>query len=133
MLQGTQQPLVVPVAEGALVDIIINNLDDLGHVLHLDGYEFHVMAQGQGLTPGAAPSLVKDGTEMSSPLSRDTVFVPGKGYTVLRLRAGRPGLWPLRSTILWDEAIGMNMVVQVGKTGHLASGAREGPPMSCDD
>ena len=104
------------------VDIVLNNLDDGGHPFHLHGHDFYVLStyktvRGWGsfnpfeLSADEAPGGPYD---LDRPLKRDTVFVPRRGYAVLRFRADNPGIWMFHCHILWHQASGMAMGFQVG-------------------
>lgn len=109
-------------SEPAWVDITLNNLDDGGHPFHMHGYEFYILSthksyRGWGsfnpfttsaeLSPAGPYDLVR-------PLKKDTVFVPRRGYVVLRFRADNEGIWMFHCHILWHQASGMAMGFQVG-------------------
>ncbi|OCK82156.1 multicopper oxidase, partial [Lepidopterella palustris CBS 459.81] len=106
------------------VDLVINNLDDGGHPFHLHGYDFYILSvYGAPLThvmsygsynpfdtttppPGGAFNFV-------NPVKKDTVFIPRRGYAVLRFRADNPGVWMLHCHLLWHQASGMAMALHV--------------------
>ncbi|KAK4574545.1 hypothetical protein LTR86_001386 [Recurvomyces mirabilis] len=48
-----------------------------------------------------------------SPLKKDTVLVPRRGYAVLRFRADNPGMWMLHCHVMWHLATGMAMAFEV--------------------
>lgn len=57
---------------------------------------------------------------------RDTVYIPSRGYAVLRFRAENPGVWLFHCHILWHLATGMAMLVDVqgdlaGEVAHDSS------------
>ena len=104
------------------VDIALNNLDDGGHPFHLHGHDFFVLAthkseRGWGsFNPFAASPEESPGGryDLGRPLKKDTVFVPRRGYVVLRFLADNPGIWMFHCHILWHQASGMAMGFQVG-------------------
>ena len=110
------------VREVRWVDIIVNNLDDGGHPFHLHGHDFYVLAtyrsyRGWGsFNPfTTSPELSPGGAyELDRPLKKDTVFIPRRGYAVLRFLADNPGIWMFHCHILWHQASGMAMGFQVG-------------------
>lgn len=122
--------LVPSIPLGAWVDLVINNVDDGGHPFHLHGYSFHVLQtsartsfwgsynpfEGAAAPPGGALNL-------KNPLRRDTVFVPARGYVVLRLHADNPGLWFAHCHLLTHQASGMAMTFQVGEHKKQEAGA----------
>lgn len=132
-------PALIPsVAMGATVDIVINNLDDKGHPIHLHGYEFFVIARHQPSRMGAFEQYNpferdKDppggAMNLESPLKKDTVYVPSMGYVVLRFQADSPGLWLLHCHVLWHGAVGMNMALEVTGGSDHTLGAAAKPSM----
>jgi hypothetical protein len=55
-----------------------------------------------------------------NPLKKDTVYVPAFGYVVLRFLADNEGIWMFHCHLLWHQASGMAMSIQVlgdGKYG----------------
>lgn len=113
----------VPVTPGdeTWVDIIINNLDDGAHPFHLHGYSFYVLAtyrseHGWGsyspysYAAGASPAVLN----LENPVKRDTFSVPRRGYVVIRFKADNVGIWMLHCHVLFHQASGMAMGIQVG-------------------
>ncbi|KAJ5673457.1 multicopper oxidase-domain-containing protein [Penicillium longicatenatum] len=137
------------------VDIVVNNLDDGGHPFHMHGHSFYIMTvqkstYGWGsynpfedpYPPGLEPEPElgrKKGAEKAIPdmsdfhpykLSnvalRDTVYIPRRGYAVLRLRADNPGVWLFHCHMPWHFATGIAMLIDVqgdsrGEVAHDAS------------
>ena len=66
--------------------------------------------------------------DLITPLRKDTVYVPSMGYAVLRVRLDNPGLWLFHCHVLWHQAIGMGMVVQIG---DAPQGAKDAAKASC--
>lgn len=103
-----------------MVDIVLNNLDEENHPFHFHGYSFWVLSthsstfnwgsfnpfDGTG-PPGGAYNL-------KNPVKKDTVVVPRRGYAVLRFRADNPGIWMFHCHVLWHQASGMAMGIEVG-------------------
>ena len=50
----------------------------------------------------------------ATPLRKDTVYVPPMGYVILRFELDNDGLWLFHCHILWHQAVGMGIVLQVG-------------------
>jgi len=108
------------------VDVIVNNLDDGAHPFHLHGNDFYVLAShrskhGWGsYSPyeASGSSSIKPDLNLASPLRKDTVSVPRRGYVVLRFRADNPGIWMFHCHVLFHQASGMAM-------GLLVSGDEE--------
>lgn len=119
--------LIPYIPSGIWVDIIINNLDDGSHPFHLHGYSFYVLAShrsenGWGsynpyATKGA--SAVQPVMNLRSPVRRDTVAVPRRGYVVIRFKADNEGIWMLHCHVLFHQGSGMAMGIHVGgNKGH---------------
>lgn len=108
--------------ESGWVDIVLNNLNEGGHPFHLHGHNFYVLStykssRGWGsFNPfTTAPEFSPAGAyNLDKPLKKDTVFVPRRGYVVLRFRADNEGIWMFHCHILWHQASGMAMGFQVG-------------------
>ncbi|CAD0090812.1 unnamed protein product [Aureobasidium vineae] len=102
------------------VDIVLNNLDEDSHSWHLHGHSFYVIAShtasfGWGsYNPYVDTELPGGALDLTDPPMRDTVYVPRRGYVILRFRAGNPGIWMLHCHMLWHQASGMAMALQVG-------------------
>ncbi|KAG6107025.1 hypothetical protein E4U14_004377 [Claviceps sp. LM454 group G7] len=119
------------------MELTLNNFDDKGHPFHLvshftpgprdtgshnskHGYEFYVMSRDQtgtfrGYNPFDDSSKAQaKKLNVVNPLRKDTVHVPAMGYVVLRFPLENEGLWLLHCHVLWHQAVGMGMVIQVG-------------------
>ncbi|EME87500.1 uncharacterized protein MYCFIDRAFT_184514 [Pseudocercospora fijiensis CIRAD86] len=92
-------PLIVSVQQGQWIDLIIHNEDRVGHSFHLHGHSFYVLG--------------KNSLSLERPLRKDTVYVPGKEYVVLRFKAENIGLWLLHCGVVLHQAMGLNMLVEV--------------------
>ncbi|KAG5939586.1 hypothetical protein E4U53_007763 [Claviceps sorghi] len=116
-------------------ELTLNNFDDKGHPFHLHGYEFYVVAREQassiyrgynpfdhGSTSQARPLNVKN------PLRKDTVHIPAMGYVVLRFPLDNKGLWLLHCHVLWHQAVGMGIAIQVG---DISEDVRQRSKSSC--
>ena len=51
---------------------------------------------------------------LESPVRKDTVSVPRRGYVVLRFKADNEGIWMLHCHVLFHQGSGMAMGVHVG-------------------
>jgi FtsP/CotA-like multicopper oxidase with cupredoxin domain len=106
------------------VDIVINNLDDGSHPIHLHGYSFYVLssfrADGRGgwgsYNPYESKPLAP--VNLVDPVRKDTVSVPRRGHVVIRLRPDNPGVWMMHCHMLVHMGTGMVMGLQVGE--HVA-------------
>ncbi|KIX09093.1 uncharacterized protein Z518_00171 [Rhinocladiella mackenziei CBS 650.93] len=123
-------------ASGGWVDIIINNLDDGGHPFHLHGYSFYVVSifpppppwssEKPPFTPGGSamynynpftttPQDSPAGQyNLVNPVMKDTVFVPQRGYAVIRFRADNPGIWMMHCHVGWHLGSGMALSWDIG-------------------
>lgn len=103
------------------VDIIINNLDDGAHPFHLHGHSFYVIAShrsdhgwGSYSPYSSAASNARPNLNLVDPVLKDTVSVPRRGYVVIRFKADNVGIWMLHCHVLFHQASGMAMGLQVG-------------------
>ncbi|KAJ6785464.1 hypothetical protein PWT90_01174 [Aphanocladium album] len=104
------------------VDLVINNLDDGSHPVHLHGYSFHVLssfrAKGRAgwgsYNPYDPASKPRNALNMESSLVKDTVSVPRRGHVVLRVIADNPGLWVLHCHMMVHMGTGMAAGFHVG-------------------
>lgn len=110
--------LVVQTTGIQTIDILISNFDDGNHPLHLHGYKYFVLAQGDGYPPltyvGAdinAKNLVPlyQSLDLSNPLRRDTASVQAFGWILLRFVADNPGIWALHCHVSWHTEAGLLM------------------------
>ncbi|OJJ34829.1 hypothetical protein ASPWEDRAFT_51086 [Aspergillus wentii DTO 134E9] len=108
------------------VDLVVNNLDDSPHPFHLHGHHFYILQVYQAPIgwgsynpfsdphpPGSAPGSNRSSYDLTKATLRDTVYIPSRGYAVLRFRADNPGVWMFHCHILWHLASGMAMLVDV--------------------
>ncbi|KAJ6781645.1 hypothetical protein PWT90_01395 [Aphanocladium album] len=118
------------------IDLVVNNVDDKGHPFHLGlkaniihqqhGYAFYVIAARQldlgryynPYEPGAAEQEAQF-INTKTPLLKDTVYIPSRGYVALRFRANNPGVWLMHCHVLWHQAVGMGVVLQIGNITEL--------------
>ncbi|KAF8849353.1 hypothetical protein BDZ45DRAFT_680586 [Acephala macrosclerotiorum] len=103
------------------VDIVLNNMDEKGHPFHLHGNNFFVLASHKGqpgryqiYNPFEDPEPPGGPLNLVNPVKKDTVYVPGMGYVVLRFKADNAGLWFFHCHVLWHHSVGMGMAVQAG-------------------
>jgi FtsP/CotA-like multicopper oxidase with cupredoxin domain len=101
------------------VDIILNNLDEDNHPFHLHGHDFWVVAKYSSdenwgsYNPYDGSPPPGGEYNFTGALRRDTVYVPRRGYAVLRFQADNPGIWAFHCHVLWHEASGMAMAFDV--------------------
>ena len=58
-------------------------------LVHLHGHIFQVVGRGDGYYDNNASINLNT----TNPMRRDTIQVPGEGFTVIRFRADNPGVW----------------------------------------
>ncbi|AET38913.1 ferroxidase FET3 Ecym_3427 [Eremothecium cymbalariae DBVPG len=103
-----------------VVQIVLNNHDTGRHPFHLHGHTFQVVARG----PPAAPQDGLDNADpieynaeageseiREYPMTRDTVYVNGKSYLVLRFKANNPGVWFFHCHIEWHMMQGLSLTL----------------------
>lgn len=118
-------PFIGSTSQPATVDLIINNLDDGSHPIHLHGNSFHVLssyrAEGRDGWGSYNPyeSEPRSAINLANPVVKDTVSVPRRGYVVLRLRADNPGLWMLHCHMLVHMGTGMVAGLHIGGPGDV--------------
>ncbi|CAL5866884.1 uncharacterized protein PFLUO_LOCUS1095 [Penicillium psychrofluorescens] len=118
------------------VDLVVNNLDEGPHPFHLHGYHFYILTVHEATfgwgsynpfsddyPPGLEPDETTDSTDTNTSQEqpydltratlRDTVYIPSRGYAVLRFRADKPGVWMLHCHVVWHLATGMAMLIDV--------------------
>ncbi|EQL00798.1 Multicopper oxidase family protein [Ophiocordyceps sinensis CO18] len=106
-------PFINWTAQPAIVDLVINNLDDGSHPVHLHGHSFRVLssfrAKGRDGWGSYNPfeSKSPSAINLENPLVKDTVTVPRRGHVVVRLAADNPGLWMLHCHMLVHMGTGM--------------------------
>jgi FtsP/CotA-like multicopper oxidase with cupredoxin domain len=114
----TSRELVVQTAGIQTIDILVSNFDDGDHPLHLHGYKYWVLAQGQGYPPlthvGADINLenlapLYETLDLSNPLRRDTASVEAYGWILLRFVTDNPGLWAFHCHLSWHSEAGLLM------------------------
>lgn len=104
------------------VDLVINNLDDGSHPMHLHGHSFYVLssfrAKGRAgwgsYNPYDPASVLRNPLNLESPLVKDTVSVPRRGHVVLRVLPDNPGLWMLHCHMMVHMGTGMAAGFHVG-------------------
>lgn len=106
IVYGQVNPQIVE--KGAIVELVLNNLDVALHPFHLHGHQFQVIERplsGAGTWPGTTtPSS-------ANPASRDTVTVYGDSYVVIRFVADNPGVWLFHCHIEWHVEMGLTATI----------------------
>ncbi|CDR40204.1 CYFA0S04e05842g1_1 [Cyberlindnera fabianii] len=105
---------------GAVIDVLINNLDDGSHPFHLHGYKFWVMMVGSGNFRFEKYSQIAEKFNATDDLEeggyfmkRDTIMVPGYKWALVRFVADNPGVWPFHCHIGWHMEAGLLMQFDV--------------------
>ncbi|KAK9464589.1 Cupredoxin [Lipomyces arxii] len=106
---GDRHQYIIRPPDYAVVDVLINNLDDGSHPFHLHGYKFWVMGAGTGNFQFNQYQHLN----ATNPMRRDTVQVQGYGWTIIRFVADNPGLWAFHCHITWHLEAGLLMQFQV--------------------
>lgn len=102
---GQVNPQIVE--KGAIVELVVNNLDVALHPFHLHGHQFQVIerpASGAGTWPGTT-------TPSANPAFKDTVTVNGASYAVIRFQADNPGVWLFHCHIEWHVEMGLTATI----------------------
>lgn len=103
--------LIINIKEpGAVVDLLVNNLDDGSHPFHLHGYKFWILRASSGNFKFHQYDEVDPSLEY---MKRDTVNIPGYGYALIRIVADNPGVWPFHCHIGWHMEAGLLMQLNV--------------------
>lgn len=108
IVYGQINPIIVE--KGAIVELVVNNLDIALHPFHLHGHQFQVIerpASGSGTWPGTT-------TPSSYPSFRDTVVINGDSYAVIRFEADNPGVWLFHCHIEWHVEMGLTATIIEG-------------------
>ncbi|XP_055904766.1 uncharacterized protein LOC129940445 [Eupeodes corollae] len=132
------------IKKGSIVELIIvdesTNLEGNHHPFHLHGYDF--MVTGMGQHPEGIPMTVDLAKKMERsgglprnysnkrPPFKDTVSIPGRGYTILRFRANNPGFWLMHCHYEWHLSVGMGLIVQVGEVKQMIAPPKNFPKCS---
>lgn len=101
------------------VDVVLNNLDEDSHPFHLHGHNLWVLARHSSDFNWGSYNPYEDESppggeyDLKGAVRKDTVYVPRRGYVVLRFRADNPGVWAFHCHVLWHEASGMVMAFDV--------------------
>jgi FtsP/CotA-like multicopper oxidase with cupredoxin domain len=107
----------------SVLDLIINNLDEGDHALHLHGHSPFVLGSGVGfyqhsLHPQWGETL--DLTQnFTNPMRRDVFVVPAYGWVVIRIILDNPGIWALHCHVAWHLAVGFMAQLNVQPSKQL--------------
>jgi len=115
-----EHQLVPFIRQNTTVDIVLNNLDEDSHPFHLHGYNFYILGTHSATfnwgswNPHEKEEPPGGPLNLNYSIKRDTVYVPRRGYAVLRLTADNPGFWMFHCHVLWHQNSGMAMAIEVG-------------------
>ncbi|KAI9351248.1 Cupredoxin [Obelidium mucronatum] len=93
---------------GDVAEIIIVNSDSGKHPFHLHGHAFQVIALSNETFDASNPY---PNPLPANPMRRDTINIPGGGYTILRFQASNPGAWFLHCHIEWHFEAGLAAIL----------------------
>ncbi|XP_055907069.1 uncharacterized protein LOC129942238 [Eupeodes corollae] len=131
----------IQIRKDSIVELVIVDestaVGRMHHPFHLHGYRFMVTALGQH--PLGLPMTVARAMQMerqrglprnyhnNRPPFKDTVSIPSCGFAVVRFRANNPGYWLMHCHYEWHLAIGMGLILQVGRQHQMVSPPRGFP------
>lgn len=110
------------------VDLVINNLDDGSHPVHLHGHSFYVLSsyKAEGRSGWGSYNPYEDEPlapkNVVNPLRKDTVSVPRRGHVVIRVKTNNVGIWMMHCHMLVHMGTGMAMGLQIGEWVDVAAG-----------
>jgi uncharacterized cupredoxin-like copper-binding protein len=112
---GESGPSMIPVTEGEIVEIIMQNARALNNVTemhpwHLHGYSFYVIGMGDGIFDEDVDVSTYN---LENPIRRDTFTLLPGGWTAIRFRANNVGVWPFHCTIPPHLVMGMEVLLVV--------------------
>ncbi|KAG5002322.1 hypothetical protein AAZX31_08G343400 [Glycine max] len=118
MISSGTKAVVLPF--NASVELILQDTSIIGaesHPLHLHGFNFFVVGQGNGnFDPKKDPSKFN----LVDPAERNTIGVPSGGWVAVRFFADNPGVWFMHCHLEVHTSWGLKMawIVQDGKLHH---------------
>ncbi|KAL5615257.1 hypothetical protein BROUX41_005311 [Berkeleyomyces rouxiae] len=92
---------------GAVVEVVLNNLDAGKHPFHLHGHEFQVVHRSAAQAGRFSDEDIGEVGLVQTPMRRDTVVVWPGGNVVLRFVADNPGVWFFHCHIEWHVTAGL--------------------------
>lgn len=102
--------------------VIIETPFSLAHPIHLHGFDFSVLAQGNGTYQHGVTKL-----KLNNPMRRDVAMLPAQGHLVLGFPTDNPGAWLLHCHIGWHtlEGFALQFVVDLDhiKSQKLINGS----------
>lgn len=111
---------------GETAELVINAQDHMRHPWHLHGQPFQVVSLGQGhegpLTAdspnSAAGRRYQEDLQFwhdtqRTPMTRDSINIPGSSYAALRIKSEFEGPWLLHCHVDWHIAKGLGVVLEI--------------------
>ncbi|KAJ1855124.1 ferroxidase fet3 [Coemansia sp. RSA 1822] len=93
---------------GEIIEMLLWSPTNLPHPIHLHGHVFQIIEKG--FTNDTTGQYRNQVPATNAPLKRDTIFIPGEEYAIVRFRANNPGLWSLHCHITWHSGMGLIML-----------------------
>ncbi|PVH14284.1 uncharacterized protein CXQ87_002412 [Candidozyma duobushaemuli] len=93
------------------IDIVLNNQDDGTHPFHLHGHVFQLIERGPEFEDPTSFDYDNHTDYPEVPMKRDTIFVRGNSYAVMRFKADNPGVWFFHCHIEWHLEQGLAIVL----------------------
>ncbi|KAL5274167.1 hypothetical protein ACFFRR_000750 [Megaselia abdita] len=120
-------PQMIHLPYNEYVELVIVNDMRGSHPMHMHGYSFHVV--GQGEFQSEEERLNIEFLDEINPLPRngdypplkDTVIVQSRGYTIIRFFTGNPGYWLFHCHIEVHVEIGMAVLFKVGDNSDICT------------
>jgi len=91
---------VKDVGANASVRVVVHNNSPSPHPMHLHGFDFYVLHEGDG--PWDGTSVVN----AENPMRRDVQMVRAFGHLVLQFDADHAGVWPFHCHVAWHASGG---------------------------
>ncbi|ESO97324.1 hypothetical protein LOTGIDRAFT_114905, partial [Lottia gigantea] len=112
-----------------VVELIVVNQGSMfpgaHHPMHLHGYSFRIMALERFDSPVTIEQVMKLDEEgkikrkLINPPLRDSFFLPGRSYAVLRFYTNNPGYWFFHCHVDGHVIQGKALVIQVGEVSEF--------------
>ncbi|KAJ2851255.1 ferroxidase fet3 [Coemansia brasiliensis] len=93
---------------GDVMEMLLWSPTTLPHPLHLHGHNFQIIEKG--FTNDTTGQYRKKVPPTNAPLRRDTIFIPGEEYAIVRFPANNPGIWSFHCHITWHSGMGLFML-----------------------
>ncbi|KAJ2829009.1 ferroxidase fet3 [Coemansia erecta] len=90
-----------------VIEMLLWSPTNLPHPLHLHGHTFQIIEKG--FTNDTTGQYRNQVSASNAPLKRDTIYIPGFEYAIVRFRADNPGIALFHCHALWHENMGLSM------------------------